>query len=68
MPVVSLAQLRAMHAADEGHSTLGIPPSVGHEFVQATHGTQHLPEHVAKSPATSLRHKLRTASRPHGKS
>jgi len=27
-----------MHAAEEGHSTLGIPQSVGAEFVAADHG------------------------------
>lgn len=33
MPAVSKAQQRAMYAAAEGHSTLGIPKSVGKEFV-----------------------------------
>jgi hypothetical protein len=33
MPAVSKAQQRAMYAAAEGHSTLGIPESVGKEFV-----------------------------------
>jgi len=27
-----------MHAAAEGHSTLGIPKSVGKDYVSATHG------------------------------
>lgn len=35
MPTVSEAQRRAMWAAAEGHSTLGIPKSVGKEFVHA---------------------------------
>lgn len=33
MPPVSEKQRRAMYAAAEGHSTLGIPKSVGEEFV-----------------------------------
>lgn len=33
MPAVSEAQRRAMEAAAHGHSTLGIPKSVGEEFV-----------------------------------
>jgi hypothetical protein len=47
MPVVSKAQLGAMHAAKEGHSTLGIPAKVGAEFVKASHGQKldKLPEH-----------------------
>ena len=36
MPATSKRQLRAMYAAAEGRSTLGIPASVGKEFVQAT--------------------------------
>jgi 8-oxo-dGTP pyrophosphatase MutT (NUDIX family) len=35
MPTVSEAQRRAMQAAAHGHSTLGIPKSVGEEFVGA---------------------------------
>jgi len=35
MPTVSEAQRRAMWAAAEGHSTLGIPQEVGKEFVEA---------------------------------
>jgi hypothetical protein len=33
MPAVSGKQYRAMQAAAHGHSTLGIPASVGKEFV-----------------------------------
>lgn len=33
MPLVSEKQRRAMYAAAEGHSTLGIPQSVGEEFI-----------------------------------
>lgn len=36
MPAVSGKQLRAMFAAKSGNSTLGIPTSVGKEFVKAT--------------------------------
>jgi hypothetical protein len=38
MPMKSKAQNAAMHAAAEGQSTLGIPQSVGEEFVEASHG------------------------------
>ena len=37
MPSVSRAQQQAMHAAEAGHSTLGIPQSVGAEFDAADH-------------------------------
>lgn len=45
MPMKSQAQSRAMHAAEEGRSTLGIPKKVGAKFVKASHG-----EHVKKLP------------------
>lgn len=47
MPVVSKAQNAAMRAAAEGESTLGIPESVGKEFVDASHGmkVKNLPQH-----------------------
>jgi hypothetical protein len=35
MPPVSQAQRKAMYAAAEGKSTLGIPQSVGDEFTEA---------------------------------
>jgi len=38
MPIVSQAQRGAMYAAKEGKSTLGIPQSVGAEFVAADTG------------------------------
>jgi hypothetical protein len=38
MPPVSEKQRRAMYAAKEGRSTLGIPQSVGREFVAADKG------------------------------
>jgi hypothetical protein len=44
MPVVSQDQRRAMYAAAEGKSNLGIPKSVGREFVQSSHGLTGLPE------------------------
>lgn len=43
MPVVSEAQRRAMYAAKEGKSTLGIPKSVGAEFIAATPAGKKLP-------------------------
>lgn len=47
MPMKSQAQRAAMHAAKAGHSTLGIPKSVGAEFVAADKGGK-LPKHVKK--------------------
>jgi hypothetical protein len=44
MPVVSEAQRRAMYAAKEGKSTLGIPKSVGADFIAATPAGAKLPE------------------------
>lgn len=49
MPIVSEAQRRAMYAAKAGHSTLGIPKSVGTDFVAAGPASSHLPER--KKPA-----------------
>lgn len=48
MPVVSKSQNAAMRSAAAGHSTLGIPQSVGREFVSASHGMKvgKLPQHV----------------------
>lgn len=47
MPSKSRAQQKAMHAAAEGRSTLGIPKSVGKEFAKADHKRGHakLPAH-----------------------
>ena len=47
MPPTSERQRRAMYAAKEGNSTLGIPKSVGKEFVEADKGGK-LPE--SKTP------------------
>lgn len=57
MPVVSKDQNAAMRAAAAGHSTLGIPSSVGRDFVAASHGMKvsKLPQHVAKKPKRSPR-------------
>ncbi|MBN3809400.1 hypothetical protein [Paraburkholderia sp. Ac-20347] len=50
MPMKSKAQNRAMHAAAEGRSKLGIPKKVGKEFVSAEHGksVKRLPERKKK--------------------
>lgn len=44
MPATSQAQFRAMEAAKSGHSTLGIPASVGAEFAAATPTPSALPK------------------------
>lgn len=44
MPVVSQAQRRFMYATEEGKTNA--PPSVGRDFIQASHGLKGLPEHV----------------------
>jgi hypothetical protein len=48
MPPVSEAQRRAMFAAKAGHSTLGIPKSVGKEFADSDPGGK-LPKRKKKS-------------------
>ncbi len=53
MPAVSEAQRKAMYAAAEGKSTLGIPKSVGKEFVAATPAGK-LPAHAPKSSSKKL--------------
>jgi hypothetical protein len=45
MPPKSQAQRAAMHAAATGKSTLGIPASVGREFVKADPGGK-LPQKI----------------------
>lgn len=52
MPMRSQAQRRAMYAAAEGKSTLGIPKSVGKEFAAADEPGK-LPE-KAKKKSRSL--------------
>jgi hypothetical protein len=48
MPIVSESQRRAMYAAAAGKSTLGIPPSVGKDFVAAGPASKNLPEKAPK--------------------
>lgn len=48
MPIQSEAQRRAMYAAAAGKSTLGIPKSVGKEFVAAGPASGKLPKKVKK--------------------
>jgi hypothetical protein len=48
MPVVSQAQRRAMYAAAEGKSTLGIPKKVGKDFIAATPKGAKLPARAPK--------------------
>ena len=57
MPVVSKAQNAAMHAAIAGHSTLGIPKSVGADFIAATPpgSVKKLPQHVKLKPTAKPR-------------
>lgn len=55
MPIVSEAQRKAMYAAASGHSTLGIPKSVGADFVAAGPASKNLPQKVSKKkPKKSL--------------
>ena len=60
MPPVSEKQRRAMYAAKEGRSTLGIPRSVGREFVAADKGgklpLRKKPTPKARSRASSTRY------------
>lgn len=51
MPDVSEKQQRAMYAAKEGRSTLGIPQKVGAEFIAADKaaGNPKLPKQAPKS-------------------
>lgn len=57
MPMQSKAQNAAMHSAAEGKSTIGIPPSVGRDFVAASKG-QNVSKLVArKGPFTLKREK-----------
>jgi hypothetical protein len=61
----SQAQNAAMHAAAAGRSTLGIPKSVGQEFVAASHGTSlaSLPRKVRKKVKTGFRQAVNGAHR-----
>lgn len=52
MPARSQAQRRAMYAAANGKSTLGIPKKVGKEFVAAT-PAGNLPKRAPKAKPLS---------------
>ena len=52
MPMISEAQRRAMFAAKEGKSTLGIPQKVGAEFVAAGSASGNLPATAPKKKAS----------------
>jgi len=56
MPYTSKAQGRAMYAAAGGHSTLGIPQSVGEKFVAAGPGASKLPDRRSKPHRDAVRH------------
>ena len=58
MPVLSKSQNAAMHAAAEGHSSLGIPQKVGAEFVagQQPGALKSLPNHVHALSMASATH------------
>ena len=55
MPSVSQAQNRAMHAAANGNSALGIPKKVGQDFVSADAGSKvgKLPKMAPIQPANT---------------
>jgi len=55
VPNVSQAQRAAMAAAASGRSDLGIPPSVGREFMSADQGGKLPPRAPKKKPAASAR-------------
>lgn len=55
MPSVSQAQHRAMQAAAHGHSALGIPKSVGAEYVEATPSPKRLPTGAQQARAATMR-------------
>ena len=63
MPIESKAQQRAMYAAAEGKSTLGIPKKVGKEYVAAGPAKAKLPQRVSKKPTAEHAKKLAHALR-----
>lgn len=63
MPIESKAQQRAMYAAAEGKSTLGIPKKVGKEFVDAGPAKAKLPQHTPKKATGEHARKLAAALR-----
>ena len=68
MPIVSKAQNAAMHAAAEGHSTLGIPQSVGKDFVAAGPASAKLPERVSRKFHREARRAAIQAGKTHPRS
>lgn len=68
MPSVSDKQHRAMEAAAHGHSTLGIPKSVGQDFVSAdmhkAHKANYNDDHHATSHVAD-QHPHQAHSQPH---
>jgi hypothetical protein len=48
MPYTSEQQKKAMYAAAEGKSNIGIPKKVGKEFVKAGPASKNLPNKVPK--------------------
>lgn len=65
MPIVSKAQMGAMYAAKEGKSTLGIPASVGADFVAAGPASSKLPEHVKRHERRQARRAALRAGHVH---
>lgn len=63
MPDKSIDQLKAMRAAAQGHSTLGIPQAVGQEFSAATPSAKGLPQRVGPKKAGSLSHHHKAAGK-----
>lgn len=70
MPVQSQSQGRAMFAAAQGKSTLGIPKAVGQEFVGASQGQpmSSLPEHVQAQQGAKRKSRTHRGRRGRGKS
>jgi len=48
LPIVSKQQQKAMYAAAEGKSTLGIPKKVAKEFISAGKKQSKLPQKITK--------------------
>ena len=57
MPVKSQAQRRFMYATEEGKTDA--PPSVGKDFIDASHGIKGLPEHVGEKKHGSFTKAMR---------
>jgi hypothetical protein len=59
MPAISKAQNAAMHAAAAGKSTLGIPASIGREFIkaQAPGSVRKLPDRVKDGKPVKIERK-----------